>query len=650
MKIFNLIIFCLLLNSFSASAEKYAIIIAIGDYPFLGGWPDISSENDIIHVTESLQVLGFSKENITLLQDEKATKKSIITSLDSLSSKLKKGDVIFIHFSGHGQQVLDDNGDEVDNLDEAIVPYDSPLNFEEGVYEGENLIRDDLIGSLTTKMREKCGTDGQVILVLDSCHSGSGTRGATKAKARGTDKIMAPADYKSRGQSKESSMGIIVEDNPNFSPMASFFGASSRELNYETLDDQDRPVGSLSYSFYSILTNMKTSYSFAELYERVQVKMKAVAPRQNPQWEGPSDVLILGGKDGDREILFGIDKILKENQIKINAGTLTEVFTGTTIEVYSLNNEKVLSTGTVTSSTLNTAIVQLDAELIMDDDDLVKIKIKEKTLPPIQCTLSNSISPDSDWNPIVEGIIHEPIIREVAENAELYISECEEDSSLQLMTNDGTILYEKKLDASTRNLTEIELKKVVAAFTQGKFIRSFDIEDQSMKFKLTLLEVDPNDASKEIKSYEPGMNIDIKVGTHVKFKVENVGKKAAYFSLLDIQPDNLINLVIPATSLGYAAHEYYLKPGETFLTNYVIEIYEPYGEETLKLISSKDPMDLSGIIANNGQATRGSGELNQFEQIFSSSFTGSATRGAKVKATGTPNLSTTTLFFTITKE
>ena len=46
------------------SAEKHALIIAIGDYPQEGLWPDISSKNDVHHIQSALIKLGWKNENI----------------------------------------------------------------------------------------------------------------------------------------------------------------------------------------------------------------------------------------------------------------------------------------------------------------------------------------------------------------------------------------------------------------------------------------------------------------------------------------------------------------------------------------------------------------------------------------------------------
>ena len=195
-------ILILVLVAFSPKAEKYALIIAVGDYPEEGKWPDISSMNDVIHIETALGRLGFRSENIIKIADKNATKAGIMEAFRQLSARAAAGDMVYIHFSGHGQQIPDQDGDEVDGLDEAIVPYDSPLEFKKGIYEGQKLMLDDELGIITNEIRKKCGPKGQVLLILDSCHSGTGTRGM--GKVRGTDKIMAPANYKPSGQKADT--------------------------------------------------------------------------------------------------------------------------------------------------------------------------------------------------------------------------------------------------------------------------------------------------------------------------------------------------------------------------------------------------------------------------------------------------------------
>lgn len=63
--------------------------------------------------------------------------------LDSFSSKCKNGDIIYIHFSCHGQPVEDIDGDEDDDWDEAIVACDAKKEYLKGVYTGESHIIDD---------------------------------------------------------------------------------------------------------------------------------------------------------------------------------------------------------------------------------------------------------------------------------------------------------------------------------------------------------------------------------------------------------------------------------------------------------------------------------------------------------------------------
>lgn len=107
------------LFSLPVLAEKHALIIALSSYNKETGWNSISSANDVKIIKEALIIKGFSEKNIYVYIDG-LTKEGILNAIQSdLINKVKKGDVVYFHFSGHGQQIADDNGDELDGLDEV---------------------------------------------------------------------------------------------------------------------------------------------------------------------------------------------------------------------------------------------------------------------------------------------------------------------------------------------------------------------------------------------------------------------------------------------------------------------------------------------------------------------------------------------------
>ena len=68
---------------------------------------------------------AFADADIELLKDEQATRDAILAAFDRLVDRTQPGDLVVVHYSGHGSQVVDLEKDEPDGLDETIVPDDS---------------------------------------------------------------------------------------------------------------------------------------------------------------------------------------------------------------------------------------------------------------------------------------------------------------------------------------------------------------------------------------------------------------------------------------------------------------------------------------------------------------------------------------------
>jgi hypothetical protein len=265
----------------SEARTKRALIIGIGSYPAKSGWNIIHGDNDVPLISGTLSRKGFDSKNIVCLTNENATKKRIISSFNQMIAQAQPNDLIYIHFSTHGQQVTDLNGDEDDGLDEAIVPYDAQKTFVKGVYEGKNHLIDDELNGYLSQLRSKIGKDGSLLVVIDACHSGDATRGnnseADSAVLRGTNDIFNLGTKKITQLQPKKKLDWVV-----FSATQPYQNNYEYKLNGEYF-------GSLSYAINLAISELSTQVSFSKLFELIQSKrtnMKVSGYPQRPMIDG----------------------------------------------------------------------------------------------------------------------------------------------------------------------------------------------------------------------------------------------------------------------------------------------------------------------------------------------------------------------------
>lgn len=188
----TVLLFIMLCLPFSLVAQqKHALLIGISDYPQYddteASWAPIHGTNDVQLIAPILMGQGFV---INTLTNEAATRQAIDNSFKELESRVKAGNIVYIHLSGHGQAVEDENGDEEDGWDEAFIPFDAERRYQENGYHGENHLLDDELNGYLSNIRRKIGETGIVYMALDACHAGSSYRGEEDEDTvyvRGTD-------------------------------------------------------------------------------------------------------------------------------------------------------------------------------------------------------------------------------------------------------------------------------------------------------------------------------------------------------------------------------------------------------------------------------------------------------------------------------
>lgn len=245
------------LSIFSVKAENRALLVGIGRYPVYTGWTEIHGDADVDLLAPELKKNGY--RDVRTLKNAQATKAAIINELKALAIRSKAGDRVYFHFSGHGQPVVDINGDEgKKGFDEAIVPYDACKTITSKVkgrfYNGENHLIDDELNPLFAAIKDKLGTTGELFIAIDACYSDDMER------APGSEEAELPS---TRGTNvklnvKRTAAWASIPKPKSFSPGAKMYVVSackSNERNFEYKARNGKTYGSLSYFIFTLMKN-----------------------------------------------------------------------------------------------------------------------------------------------------------------------------------------------------------------------------------------------------------------------------------------------------------------------------------------------------------------------------------------------------------
>lgn len=90
---------------------KRALVIGIGKQ-IDSAWNKINGDKDVPYVLEILNAAKY--EQIITCVNEEATKAGIVSAFQTLTQSCQPNDIVYIHYSGHGQQMKDIGNDETD--------------------------------------------------------------------------------------------------------------------------------------------------------------------------------------------------------------------------------------------------------------------------------------------------------------------------------------------------------------------------------------------------------------------------------------------------------------------------------------------------------------------------------------------------------
>lgn len=608
--------------------NKLALIVAISKYAPSTGWNNLNTDNDVILIKEALKRQGFKEENIRIVRDKEGTKPGILSAIQQqLIDKAKPGDVCVFHFSGHGEQVFDDNGDEADGYDEALVTYDAPMEYQPGV---EKHLRDDEFGLKLEEIRAKLGGDGNLLVIIDACHSGTSTRSGL-GNYRGTTTKYQPKGYTAKTNSKQINENLfnLGESKPGLASMSAFFASGASELNQECGDEH---CGSLSLAFSKALAKADTKTSYRGLFDNIRLEMSKSVPGQSPNAEGDLDKEIFGGKALGKPNYYITDQIISKKKITIPCGKIYGVFAGTTIKVFKSNtyNRETaipIAKGTITTAADYSSEVELDTELSNDELKTAWIFLDEVNFGDLMVLVTIKSKDNSLASTLKEVFTKIKQAKLTNEPGELFVEQGSDGFSADSIYVSTAGDY--RLGVCSKELSKEELYSFLAAkvgaYGRASYLRSLNLKNEELNVVFEFVPVDYKKAEgnenavikdlpvKTIK--DASGNIVFQHNDRYNLKVINNGQERLYYNILEIQPDNIVNVLYPGSN--QQATDCFINPGDTVRLTKIFRIGPPDGMNVIKLVAAKSPLNLRQVFVTQG-GTRGntSQPTNPFEKLM----------------------------------
>jgi len=314
--------------------------------------------NDVAMMQELLcQRFGFPQHQVVMLTETsgraelRPIRSNIEREFKRLGDEAQSGEQIVIFLAGHGTQQPDmtpsPDDSEPDGLDELFLPADVQA-WDGSIGQVPNAIVDDELRIWLQVLERRSAI---VTVIVDSCHSGTMTRGTGERSRQIAPGVLVPLEQfppKVTGLRKnevpanaETTRGGRQRDVLlDASSVIAIYAAQSSEATVERLlpnEGEDRkPHGLLTYTLTQILSRSTEPVTFRELVQQIQT--------QYAGWGRSAPTPMIEGKDRDREV-FGLTVWPNRSRIllsrngrgwTVNAGLLLGVTQGSILSVFPI--------------------------------------------------------------------------------------------------------------------------------------------------------------------------------------------------------------------------------------------------------------------------------------------------------------------------
>lgn len=296
-----------------ADKKLFALCVGINKYPegvsnLAGCVTDAENWKNFIEANYQKTL----SPEVLLLKNEQAKRDAFIDAVRKHLGQARDGDTVFLHYSGHGSREAAPPAYLKyfpDGKNETLVLSDSRAKDEDGNYNGHDLADKELGKLLEELIQGKPNLN--MVISLDCCHSGSGTR-----DAEGLAKSRLTGDRADEARSFETYIpGIFTgaEVVPPSSKHILLAACSKTQKAWETKEK----TGLFTTSALDVLDKYGVHTTYADLFIRTRAKVKNITKIQEPQLEAykkynANQILFTGeiqeGKTKYAQKIYYIDK------------------------------------------------------------------------------------------------------------------------------------------------------------------------------------------------------------------------------------------------------------------------------------------------------------------------------------------------------
>ncbi|MDJ0600571.1 MAG: caspase family protein [Crocosphaera sp.] len=382
-----------MVNTVNSQSQFYALLIGIDYYEPNPYYSNLMGAKTDINLVETYirNTLKIPQEQITKLisplEKEAITEtdyklilptyQNIVKAFDKLTEQATTGDIIYIHYSGHGGRAKTFFPEiKPDQQDEGIVPRDIGSS---GQY-----LRDVEIATLLKRMTDK----GLIVSVIfDSCHSGGATRGdyairgsseidknnrPFQSLVANKDELIDNWKQLKKGNSREGWL-------PNQRNYVFLAACRPSEFAYEYSVQGNERHGALTYWMIDTLRNSTTELTYQSLYNRIKGVINGKFPNQFPLLFGDENRLVFGDKTISTPYTLNLISVNEQQtEVTLDAGAAQGLMIGTQFAIYPFNTvdfsdkEKVLAVVEITKIQASSAI----AKVLLEEDGGIEVKGK----------------------------------------------------------------------------------------------------------------------------------------------------------------------------------------------------------------------------------------------------------------------------------